>query len=240
MSEKEFISKIKELRQIKPSQDWVVSTKGRILGIEKKKSLASILEFMPRLVFRYNRLAFATVIVFGFLTGAFTFAQKSLPGDPMFALRKVSEEFKTVFVSKENLPEVQLQIARERLEDVDEIVKENKMNKLALAVQEFQASISRAAEDMVNTKNPDVKQIISETKKIEEHKESIEALGVVVGDNEKLDSALMQLIKRELEDLKQRTLNDSQKEIFTKAIDDFAAGNYSDVLEEIWVINNQK
>jgi hypothetical protein len=240
MEEKELINKIKELREIKPSQDWVVCTRVRILGIEEKKGLSSVLEFMPRLVLKYNKLAFAVVIVFGFVTGTFTLAQNSLPGDPMYALKRATEKVKTVLASDQELPKVQLQLAYKRLEELDKIAKMNRTNNLAQAIQEFQADISKAAEGVANAKNPDVKEIASETKKIKESKENIEALGVAVGDTKDLDNALVQLIERELKDLEVRTLSDDQKKVFDKATEDFKAGNYSEALEGILIISNQK
>ncbi|TSC53743.1 MAG: hypothetical protein LiPW31_313 [Microgenomates group bacterium LiPW_31] len=37
MNEKELISKIQELRQIKPRKDWVVLTKTQILGEQREQ-----------------------------------------------------------------------------------------------------------------------------------------------------------------------------------------------------------
>jgi len=63
---------------------------------------------------------------------------------------------------------------------------------------------------------------------------------VVVGDTNELDSALLQLIEREIKDLEVSTLTDAQKEIFVKAVEDFKTGNYSEALEEIWLLSNNK
>jgi hypothetical protein len=238
MNEKEFLNKIKELKEIKPNNNWVISTKFMILGQEpEKRNLTSVLEFFPRLVLKNSKLAFALVVVFGFMTGAFTLAQNSLPGDPFFALKKITEKSAMALTSDINIPTAQLQLVNKRLDELNTIAKTNQMKKLAVAIQEFQANISQAADDLVNAKNVNVKEVVLETKKIKETKEQVESLGVVVGNTDNLDNALLQLIERELKDLEMRSLTDSQKEIFKSAVSDFNAGNYSESLEKIWSLS---
>jgi|WetSurMetagenome_2_1015567.scaffolds.fasta_scaffold268963_2 hypothetical protein len=239
MEGKEFINKIKELREIKPNQNWVISTKFMILGQEQeKKNLTQVLEFFPRLVLKHSKLAFALVITFSFLTGAFTFAQNSLPGDPFYALKKITEKSAMALTSEKNIPMAQLQLVSKRLDELNRIAEKNQMNKLAIAIGEFQASISKAADDLVNAKDLNVKEIVSETKKINETKDRVESLGVVVGNTDNLDNAYLQLIERQLKDLEVSSLTDSQKEVFKSAVEDFNAGNYSDSLEKIWSLSS--
>ena len=239
MQERELVGKIKELRNIKPSQNWVIFAKTKVLGGEPKANWVSVLEFFPGLIYKHSKLAFASLIIFCFVVGSFGFAQGALPGDPIYALKRVSEKTRLAFVSERDLPQAQLQFVNKRLEELNTIAQTNQVKKIAPAVQEFQANVSRAAKDLMNTQNPDVQKIASETKKIQENKQKIESLGIVVGDTPDLDSALLQLIQREIKDLQVRTLTDAQKEIFVKAVADFNAGNYSDALAGIWSISNQ-
>lgn len=237
MNEKELIGKLRKLRQIEPSKNWVILTKKRILGEETERKWTSIFEVLPRLIFQYNKFAFATLIFLGFLASAFTFAQNSLPGDPIYILKKVGEKTRAVFVSEEDLPRVQLELANKRLEELNTIAQTNQVKKLAPAIQEFQSNVSQAARDLAKTQNPDVRKIVSETKKLEENKQKIEALGVVVGETKELDNALSQLVEREIKDLEERTSAKEQREILFKAKDDFGAGNYSDALEKILLLS---
>jgi len=115
MDEKQLIKNLKNLRAIKPQKDWVFFTKTRILGEEQKPNFISNLELVPKFILRYNKLAFAVMLVFGFLAGAFTISQNSLPGDPAFILKKLTERTKSVFASQEELPRIQLEIASKRL-----------------------------------------------------------------------------------------------------------------------------
>jgi len=247
MDDKNFICEIKKLRQIKPNKEWAVFAKERILGEpfcaaqgKKNASFISVLEIVPKFIFRYNKFAFAIVVVFGFVTGAFTFAQNSLPGDPVFILKKVTERTRTIFVSPEDLPQIQLEFANKRLDELNKIAQTNQSKKLAPAIHEFQANLSRAAQDLVNTQNPNVKEIVSETKKIMEGKEKVEALGVVVGGTDDLDSAILQLISREIKNLEMSQLSEEQQQIFAAAVKNFEEGNYAEALEKIVVLTNQQ
>lgn len=233
MDEKQLISKIKELREIKPSQNWVVSTKVRVLGEDKKTDLVSVLEFFPRLILRYNQLAFACLVFFVFVIGAFGFAQGALPGDPIYVLKRITEKTQLAFVSEQDLPRAQLGLANKRLEELNKIAQTNQVGKLAPAIQEFQANISKAAQDLSKAKNPNVKDIVAQTKKLEDNKKKIESLGVVVGDTKEFDNALAQLVGRELKDFGARTLTDEQKRILISAAEDYWAGNYSGALEKL-------
>ncbi|MFH1401737.1 MAG: DUF5667 domain-containing protein [Parcubacteria group bacterium] len=238
MQEKELIGKIKELRNIKPSQNWVSFTKAKVLGEEPKVNWLSVLEFFPRLVYKHSKLAFASLIIFGFVAGAFGFAQGALPGDPIYALKRISEKTHLAFVSEKDLPYVQLELANKRLEELNTIAQRNQVKKIASAIQEFQASVSQAAKDLANAQNLDVAKTVSETKKIAEKKQAIESLGIVIGDTPDLDSALLLLIQNEIKDLQVSSLTDEQKTIFARAVADFEAGNYSDSLEKILLLSH--
>lgn len=239
MEETKLICKIKELRELKPNKDWANFTKTRIIGEEPKKDLVSILEFFPRLIYRYNKPAFAVLIVFGFITGAFTFAQSSLPGDPVYILKKITEKSRLALASPQDLPTVQLELVNNRLEELAEIAKTNQQaEKLAPAVQEFRANVSKAVEGLANAQNPDVGKIVLETKKIRENKQKIETLGIAVGKTPELENALLTLISREINNLEIRTLTEDQQKKFIEAKTDFENGDYSCALEKIWSINN--
>ncbi|MFC1789715.1 hypothetical protein ACFLYY_01925, partial [Patescibacteria group bacterium] len=121
MTEKQLISKLKELKKTKPSQDWVVLLKRQILG-EPEKNWIETIETFPKWVFHYNKLAFASLIFVGFIAGAFTFSQNALPGDPLFALKKVTEKTQAIFVSEGEFSNIQLGFANKRLEELNKIV----------------------------------------------------------------------------------------------------------------------
>lgn len=239
MTEVELIRKIQELKKIKPRKDWVVLAKREILGQPpttfREFSWLSI--FSPKKwwgVFPYQyRLVLASLIFLGILiTGALSFAQNALPGDLLYSLKRITEKSQAVFVSEEEKPKAQLELANKRLEELTKIAEQNQTQRLAPAINEFQASVSQVAKDLKKPKKL-TKEIIDQTKKLEENKEKVEALGVVVGETEELENALSQLVEREIKDLEKRTLTEEQQEILEKTKEDFEAGNYSEALIKI-------
>ncbi|MFH1894659.1 MAG: DUF5667 domain-containing protein [Patescibacteria group bacterium] len=238
MQEKELIGKIKELRNIKPSQNWVSFTKAKVLGEEPKVNWLSVLEFFPRLVYKHSKLAFASLIIFGFVAGAFGFAQGALPGDPTYTLKRVSEKISLAFISENDLPYAQLELANKRLEELNTIAQTNQVKKIAPAVQEFQANISKAVKDLANVQNIDIDTIVSKTKKIQENRQKIESLGIIIGDTPDLDNVLLEMIQSQIKDLQVSSLTDEQKTVFARAVADFEAGNYSDSLEKILLLSH--
>jgi hypothetical protein len=241
MTDKDFVKNLRKLKEITPDKEWVIFSKDRILGKEEKGGVLSALELVPKFIFRYNKFAFAVLIFFGFLTGAFTFAQNSLPGDPAFVLKKAIEKTKTAFASQSDRTEIQLELANKRLDDLNKIAQSNQPDKLAPAIQEFQSNISKAAQDLISANGrANVKEIVLETQKIREAKEKIEALGVVVGGTDDLDGAFLQLLQNEINDLQIRTLDEEQQKMFTEAVKDFNEGNYAEALEKIYSLGNKQ
>ena len=243
MTEKELIFKIRELRQIKPRKDWVLLTKSQILSEQRDRvslldcdrGRASIFSFFKGLVFQ-PRMAYAFLIILGFFISAFSFAQNSLPGDFLYPIKKITERSQAVFVSEENKPKAQLELANKRLEELTKIAEQNQVPKLAPAINEFQKSAALAAK---NLKRPQkiTKEVVDETKKLLENKEKAEALGVVIGEMKELDDALAALVESQIKDLEKRSLTEEQKEILETAKENLEEGNLNQSLEKILQIN---
>lgn len=243
MTEKQLIAKIRTLRQIEPSKDWVVLTKKRILS--KEKSSFTFIPFFKELhkgekfIFRYKPL-FATALVGAVLIGLFGFAQRSLPGDALFSIKKIAEKSQAVFISKKNQPKHDLEIVNKRLDDLTKIAEANQTQKLAPAIKEYQESISQAAESLGKAESETVQEIVEEVKKLEEKSEKIKALGIEIGENTELDNVLANIVEREIESLEERVLSEEKQEILAKVKEDYESGNYYEALENILLLLNQE
>jgi len=233
MTEEELIGKIRELRQIQPRKDWVSLTKIQILG-ESARDRVSV-SFFP-----FWKPALVTVTAFGILFGVFSFAQNSLPGDILYSIKKLTEKSQAVFVSKEELPKYNLEIANKRLDELTEIAQTNQVKKLASAISGFQANMSEAAKSLAKVKGgADVEKIVAQTKQLEENKQKVEEVLATKIETEKFDDALSQLVEREIKTLESQTLTEEQKLLFEEAKADFSAGNYSQALEKILILSYQ-
>ena len=251
MNEKQLIRHFKELAEIRPRKDWVILTKNRILGepaSAKATAGNGIFSFFP--LFRY-KLAFAPIISVLIIIGLFGFAQKTVPGDTFFSVKKMAETAQVSFSSDVEKPKTQLKLANKRLEELSRIAQANQVRSLDPAIKEFQASIAQATKDLtemdfnVTSSDPMVLQeIVAETQKLKENKERVEAvLGTVVGNTDELTSALSRLEKQTAEyliaDLSQRTLSEEDQVLLTEAKQDFEAGNYAGALGKIWLLSNK-
>jgi len=249
MNEKQLIRHFQELAEIRPRKDWVILTKNRILAEETiLQSKLGLLSFFP--FFRY-KLAFAPIISVLIIIGLFGFAQKTVPGDTLFSVKKMAETAQVSFSSDVEKPKTQLKLANKRLEELSRIAQANQVRSLDPAIKEFQASIAQATKDLtemdlnVTSSDPMVLQeIVAETQKLKENKERVEAvLGTVVGNTDELTSALSRLEKQTAEyliaDLSQRTLSEEDQVLLTEAKQDFEAGNYAGALGKIWLLSNK-
>lgn len=221
MTENQLIAKIKELRQLKPRKDWVVLTKKNILGEEPRFA------FFP-----YFKPALAGFFVVFVMFGTLGFAKNSLPGDPLYIIRKVAHFGQAILTPEAEKPAYQLKLANDRLQDLTKASGKN----LAPTIDEFQANISQAAKELsridATTSSPTaIKKIVQEAQKIKENKQKAESLGVVIDGTEELDNVLEKIAGDLIEDLKERLLTEEKQEILVKMEELFKEGKHSEVLE---------
>jgi len=243
MEEKELIGKLRELRQIRPSKDWVVLTKNQIFGQEAKISVGYYLNYL--------RVAYAGLVVVFVLFGLFSFSQRSLPGELLYPIKKISEKVQAVFVSETDKPQASLKLANKRLEELTKIVETNQVQKLAPAINEFQASVSEATKslskiDAISTDAVVVKKIVDQVKDIEKKAKEVESQGVVFEDEElaelkevsnKLELGLLiRILENMISDLENRTLTEKQEEILLQMKELVEEEKYSEALE-LYLIN---
>ena len=230
MTEKELIGKIRELRQIQPSKDWVSLTKSQILGKEDKyNNLISVFQIL------FSKPAYAGLVVVFVLFGLFGFSQNSLPGDLLYPIKKITERSQAVFVSEEELPKYNLEIANKRLEELNEIAQTNQVKKLAPAISEFQANISEAAKSLAKVKGQDVEKIVAQTKKLEENTKKVEEVLATKILSQETEESLISFYKTQAEmlinDLGNQTLTEEKEEILNQMKKLFEEEKYLETLE---------
>ena len=229
VDEKELIGKIKELRQIKPNQNWVFLTKNRILREEitepRELGIVSVL----RVLFLRPALkpAYGGMLAFFIIFGLFGFAQNSVPGDYLYPIKKIAERGQTFFASDEEKAQISLELAQKRLDELTRIVEENQTKKLAPGIKEFQASVS----EVVSSSDPrTLRKVVEINKQIKE----LQSRGVVIGEEglQKLVlGSLVEVLKNLIVDLENRTLTEKQQEILAQMKEMVLEGRYSEALE---------
>jgi hypothetical protein len=244
MTEKQLIAKIKKLKQIKPKEDWVYFAKNQILNetLEPEKTSLSLVTFIKeiqrgeRFVFRHKP-AFAFLTVLAVFIGLFGFTQNSVPGDSLFALKKIAEQGQAVFISQKDQPKHNLEIANKRLDDLFKIAEENEVANLATAINEYQETVSKAAESLAKADNPDINEINDVIKKLAEKEEKVKSLGIEIGEAEELNNVLAKIVEAEIIELEDKELSSEQEEVLIKIKQDYETGDYSNALENILLLN---
>lgn len=238
ISENELILKLKEFRKIKPREEWVILTRNEILG--KKESAFSPFPFFS---FFQHKPAFAMVLSLIILIGLFGFTQSSLPGDILYSLKRAGEQGQAFLVSDKEEARYDLEIVGKRLDDLTRITQTKSAKKLATAINELQASVSKAAGSLAKTEatnNPEkIKELVLEVKRLEEKTDAVKSLGIEIGQDEQLNNALSYLVDCQIRDLENKTLTDEQKAVLIQVKEDYQAGNYSQAMEKILLLNQK-
>jgi len=228
MNETQLIKKIKTLKTIKPRRDWVLLSKTRIFREETRVEL-----------FPFFRPVYAGLFCLLLVAGMFEFSQDALPGEYLYTLKRISEKGRMVFSSEQEKPSLELDLVNRRLEELNEIVKDNEVKKLAPALKEYQASVSEATkklvEAMTTTSDPIViKKIAEKTKKIEENKEKLTKVYGVAGLEGDEELSLVKIVVEwQIEDMESRALSDEDMELFSAAKEDYGNGDYIEALVKI-------
>ncbi len=252
MTDKELINKIRGFRDVKPSKNWVLLAKKRIFDeepiiaprYEKKTdrerasvSLSNLFEEI-KIIFSH-KFAFASILSLLLLFGVFAFAQNSLPGNFLFPLKRVVENSQAVFVSQNEQSNYDIGIAQKRLKELVEVAQKNSVKNLAPAINEYQASISKVADNLYRAKDEkNIKEIVAKIQELKKQELGIKSLSdVVVPTNNSWDIAsaqvLINMLEPFVEDLKSRSLTDEQKEALERVENYLQERDYDEALMEL-------
>jgi len=220
MEDKDLIFELKRLNQIKPDKEWVVLTKKRILG-EAKPSLPYL--------FLKPAYAFLTLALI-LLISLPVFAQFSLPGHPLYPIKKITERAKSYFVPEKEKPAYQLELVQKRLEELKILAEKNETTKLPSAFKEVKETASQATKNLVKSKPIDPK-ALEKSVEVAKIKKEIEnkVLATNLGIEEKEDP-IKTMVEIIISDFEGRSLTKEQKEIFEKAKLNYQQGNFEEAL----------
>ena len=117
------------------------------------------------------------------------------------------------------------------------IAEENEVANLAPAINEYQETVSKAAESLAKAEDPDMNEINNVIKELEEGEEKVKSLGIEIGETEELNNVLANIVEAETSDLENRELTSEQEEVLIKIKQHYEQGNYSQALENILLFN---
>ena len=227
MEERRLIKKIKELRQIKPNQDWVLFTKKEILEQGKEEQIMSWL-FTP-----FSRPALvvrpliAGVLI---LAGVFVYLYLGALTPQLVQLPFVSDKRAETEMMKASLAEVQVSLAK--ISSSLNNLKNSRNPSQALAMTEvIKATASRGEEILRDMKTEGVsKKVLTALNETE---------NTCKGLQESIFSIQKEMIEILLEDLGQRSLSEEDQTRLAKAQEYYNEGKYTEAMILVMRIGNK-
>lgn len=228
MDQKEILSNLKALKEIKPDKMWILETKKEILG-EK-----------PFILPFFLKPAYLSLLLIFLILGLFGFSKNSLPGEPLFLVKKATEKAQEAVLPQEEKINYSLELAQKRLNELKILAEKNETRKLAKAFKEVKETASVASQNLIKSNKIDEK-IVEKVLEFEVQKQEIEnkILATKINIDEKENPTKI-IIERLISEIRERSLTKEQKEIFEKANKEYENGNFTQALILILQINQEK
>ena len=241
MAEKEIISKIKRLKEIKPREEWVSFAKSEIFNKEEiftpVRANFSSETFLSRMIKSpfQKRFAYALASFLFLAAGLIGFVRYMFPGSESNLTAGIALQQDSDLVNNDNSDlfsvKSNIEVFKENSQSLAELAKSNP-TEVPMAVEKVKA----AAKDLTDAIQKDPKL----AKKVALEVGNKTLLDVTGGNSikEASDSLYKEIDKQMIKDLEGATLTDEQENTLSLAKDLFEKEDYSGALENILLINN--
>lgn len=211
MEEKNLITKIESLKEIKPNREWVFLTRENILG-EKRTLLSTYTEFTKSF---FKVPAFATVATLVLLGGLFVYSQSLISTNQRIANEVAEREVKQNEVKALLSTLTKLRDARTEMQKsfAGVVVSKTEKEKIEIA--------------------KDIAPLIAEMGETEEEIiESLGVMGIIMESDESSDSIYKDLASFLINDSKTRSLTEEDQLLLMEAEELFNQNYYQRALEK--------
>ena len=243
ITQKQLIESLKQMKEIKPRKEWAVLLKSQILTgreikvQEQPAQFAGFVNAVLRLrsgqIFA-RKFAYAFAVVLFLIVGVFGFAQRTVPGDLLFPVKKISEQSQATLTGQTGLKQ-DVATLNSRINDLVQVAKQGRTDNIPSAISEVNADVSQLVKNLKN--NP-----VKDSQTIKEIASSLKTLADVPGTdlsgNSDVKDLYQTIVQSQLADLQKTTLTDGQEIALTEAEDLYNQGKYADALEKILLIND--
>jgi hypothetical protein len=155
MTEKELLNKLNEFKQIKPNQDWahwllsnILSQSSFVIASEAKQSQKPKIHLVSfSFLHQYQKALVSAAFVVLFVS-TFAFAQTTLPGNPLYSVKTLTQTARLFLTPKDYKPVVRMQITKVRLEDMAKITDQEQA--IALMSQNIQKDLQTIPQELKN------------------------------------------------------------------------------------------
>ena len=177
--ERDLIGKIKKLKKIQPSSEWLDSTRHNLISQisfeEDNRGLKSGFGLFNWLK-RPQSLALAICLLIIFIAGPWMTlkaSQSSLPGEILYSVKKAAEGVQATVASENDKAQLQVEFAGRRIEELTKITEdsfseEEKAEKAKQAVNDLKDNLAGATSYLDNISKEKALVVAKKTKKIKE------------------------------------------------------------------------
>jgi len=153
MEEKELIEQIKTLKAVKPDEHWVSLTKMAIFAKLVAQERVLKPTFASFLTSRSMKLTYSLVVLSMFVGGFTAFANNSLPGDPLYALKLSAQNTIIAIAPKSQKTNLKLAFIQAKIMDLQKVSNSQMAETLAQGVA---TDLNDISADMKKETNPKV------------------------------------------------------------------------------------
>lgn len=241
LTQKQVITAVRSLKEIKPNQEWVSLLKSQILTEQPVEIITpvvtakkiSIMEVITSVVFQ-RKMAYALASFVFVITGIFGFAQYTMPGDLLFPIRKASEQSQAALTFQTGLKQNMVAL-NNRISDLAQAAKQGRQDSIPSTIGEIKADVTELAKTLKD--NP-----TTNTQVIKDIASSLKTLASVPGTDlsemQGVKDLYQIVVESQIADLEKATLTDEQKEALVKVKELHNQQKYAEALEEILLIGN--
>lgn len=231
ITQKQLISSLKQMNDIKPRKEWVSLLKSQILA-EKEEVVRQETTFsvIMETFLSPKRMSYSFAAILLLVAGVFGLSSSTMPGDLLFPVKKMTEQSVATLSGQTRINQ-DIQTLNNRINDLAQASKEDKIGNIPSTIVE----ITEAAK---NLKNSPVKD--SET--LKRIAISLKTLANVPGtdlsETADVKDLYKTIVETQIEDLQNITLTEEQKDLLVEIQDLYEQEMYSYALEKILLINN--
>jgi len=248
ITQKQIIESLKQMKEIKPRQEWAILLKSQILapkqveievpvkqktilrqGYAREKSVG-ILDIISSVFFQ-RKLAYSSALALFLIVGIFGFAQYTIPGDLLFPLKEVTEQSTAALTGHTTLNQDVANL-NNSINNLAQVNKDGRKDTIPSAISKINASASVLANNLINNS-------VQDPQKLNEISQTLnKTLADIPGTDLTETSGVQDLLQALIADYQKTTMTDDQKDTLTEAKDLYNQGKYTDALEKILLINN--
>lgn len=236
ITQKQLISSLSQLKEIKPRKEWAVLLKSQILAEKQVEPIqAQSANFISTFstAFFQKRMAYSFAAVIFLAAGILGFSKYTVPGDLLFPVKKIAEQSQAALTGQAGLKN-DVAVLNSRINDLAQVAKAGRTDNIPSAISEINANVSELTKSLKDSPTQD-------PKTLKEIASSLKVLADVPGTDLSANADVIDLYQAvaqsQISDLEKSTLTTDQKDTLAEAQDLYSQGKYADALEKILLIN---